>query len=1282
MARYSRNHHLNIRNNISGFLFFAFTMAVLCSVSARAQGVGATMDAETATPMPGTGHDYQHLLSETVDPSSGQVSFRFDQPVPPSRGFTLPVALTYTSAYVHLDQSGGGITLNPTVDLMWISGSMGSGGWKIPLPRLQFSYWNQTYSYGDPSPTSSITCEYVTNNAFTDKTGTVHNLQLGYSLSGPETGTPIGSSSPSNCYEADYVYPGAQSARNGAQVQILDGGDSQFSAFFENPNYYGSDSAGYSIDNPSVTIQDRSDGTTYFFQLFAPTVSQSGGSGTQTYYPTSITDRNGNTEVMGNNTYEEDTVGRPAGWSGFFGYTLSSFTIPSYSIPMEGLFAAGANGCSSGTFSFTQSLSVTAVSQVSLPDGFSYELYYGSNNPTDSSVTNPYGLINEIIYPSGGWVKYLWTTTVGGTYSQMMNYNATAATNPSIYGIPAQCEYLYATPVVSKRMVSYDGVHIAETQTFTYSTTWPAQTPQNLLIQPNWTSKSTSVLTTDNVSGLSFLKTYSYSPMALASTPFVVSSFASQLPVEQTVTTYSGATTGTTALDTTTKGWFNQFLQACEFHKVPSGVSAGHFLNYQYNTPQPSDDKEYDFGQISNPPSVCFNAAYPTMPYAPSSPTPIRETALTFQLADVYRPCKSTTLNSSGTSIAETDLYYDGGTTLCTSGPGSTTPPISGPPLPSGTHNETLYGPSSTRSRGNVTKSVQINSLGTSPSTTYTFDETGQPLSMIDPRTYTTQYSFTDNPPGGNSPGNSNAYLTKITYPTVNGVTLQKTFGYNYPTGELATSTDVNNQTTTSYSYADPLLRLTDIYDPPSPQNGNTQPHTHYYHVDGAGAYVTTTNPIGVVSTAYLDGMGHVTSTVLTDPEGNDIVATTYDGEGHVQSTTNPYRTTSDLTYGITSYLYDALGRKIDQCQPNNGGVNSITCAPSTSYQSWTYSDPTVTFKDENGNQWQRTSDAFGRLKQVVEPGALVTNYTYDGLNNLLTVSQLGNAANGDTPRTRAFNYDSLSHLLCASNPENSNAACPATATGGYIAGTTGYSYDANSNVSTKTDTRGITTQFGYDALNRVASKTYPSDTTGTAISCFQYDTSAIPGAAGNLYGRLTNSWTQPTNTSCTGSGGNNAPVAGSYLALKSILAYDAMGRPTSAQQQQCIGSSCSAPSPYSLSMVYDLTGNMTILTNSVGASGQPLTLTNYFDAASRPCLTTSSWNDNSPPNLFQVNPSTNASPLGYAPFGSLQNWYMGSFSSSASTACSSTPSSPINITQGYTNRLWVNSISATGQIP
>src|SRR5258707_13919637 len=37
---------------------------------------------EVATPMPG-GHDYQHITSETVNPSNGSVGFRIQYPMPP-----------------------------------------------------------------------------------------------------------------------------------------------------------------------------------------------------------------------------------------------------------------------------------------------------------------------------------------------------------------------------------------------------------------------------------------------------------------------------------------------------------------------------------------------------------------------------------------------------------------------------------------------------------------------------------------------------------------------------------------------------------------------------------------------------------------------------------------------------------------------------------------------------------------------------------------------------------------------------------------------------------------------------------------------------------------------------------------------------------------------------------------------------------------------------------------------------------------------------------------------
>jgi hypothetical protein len=62
------------------------------------------------------------------------------------------------------------------------------------------------------------------------------------------------------------------------------------------------------------------------------------------------------------------------------------------------------------------------ISAIILPNGQQYTFYYGEYNPTDGSVTNPYGLLNEIIDPDGGWVKYTWTTSVSGSYSELGSF--------------------------------------------------------------------------------------------------------------------------------------------------------------------------------------------------------------------------------------------------------------------------------------------------------------------------------------------------------------------------------------------------------------------------------------------------------------------------------------------------------------------------------------------------------------------------------------------------------------------------------------------------------------------------------------------------------------------------------------------------------------------------------------------------------------------------------------------------------------------------------------------
>jgi YD repeat-containing protein len=312
-------------------------------------------------------------------------------------------------------------------------------------------------------------------------------------------------------------------------------------------------------------------------------------------------------------------------------------------------------------------------------------------------------------------------------------------------------------------------------------------------------------------------------------------------------------------------------------------------------------------------------------------------------------------------------------------------------------------------------------------------------------------------------------------------------------------------------------------------------------------------------------------------------------------------------------------------------------------------------------NQWRRTSDAFGRLTNVAELGSsshplnLQTNYTYDGFGNLLNVNQ--NGQSGDTPRQqRSFTYDALSRLVCASNPENSTAACPSSA-GTYVAGTTGYNYYASGGAlcagdhslpCSKTDARGVTTNYAYDSLNRLLSKTFTNAPAGSMSSCFAYDT------ATNGIGKLAAEWTQ--KGTCPGV----APASGGFQTMRIFQQYDAMGHVTN--ELQCTPnasgpSSCTTSNPktFALNYGYDLAGNLAQYTNGIAS----ILFTPQYNGAGRLSMLTSTWNDSlHPPTLFTADPIN-----GYTAAGGIQNMILGN---------------SIFVTKTYDNRLRTTKETAT----
>src|SRR6185437_14245995 len=596
------------------------------------------------------------------------------------------------------------------------------------------------------------------------------------------------------------------------------------------------------------------------------------------------------------------------------------------------------------------------------------------------------------------------------------------------------------------------------------------------------------------------------------------------------------------------------------------------------------------------------------------------------------RPCKVVVENSGGSAAAETDYVYDGGGTVCgTAG----TPSASSASTPSGTHDETNYGPTSSTPRGNATRITRrcLSGCSTDSSTTYSYDETGQVLSTVDPcgnstcsdmtvTVHTTTYSYTDNYSScsGSAPpaGNTDAYLTRITNPF--GFTTS--FCYGYDDGQLRGSTDENSQTTI-YKYADNFRRLTETDLPDGGQTllsyNDTPPTpsvTTEKKLNSSGQYVT--------SVTIMDGMGLPTKQELTsDPSGTDYTVTTYDGVGKEYTVTNPYRTTGDPTYGVTTYTYDVLGRTTQVTHPD--GSKIVTA----------YTGRATEVSDEgNGTKSvQRISqvDGLGRMLSVCEvtsatqvgsggtPAAcgqdiaatgFLTSHSYDALGNLLHVSQGSLTA-------RTFTYDSLSQMTSATNPES---------------GQTTYTYDANGNVASRTQPEEnqtnasvtITTSYVYDTLNRMTAKQYPDDTMNVD---YNYDETSPWGfALTNQIGRLTTAYDGDTG---------------------SVFSYDPMGRVV--QNHQCTPQNCGTRD-FPIAYTYDLLGDIASSTD-----GQLNLFTDAYNAAAELTSLTSSYADaNHPGTLF-------SSAIYNAP-GELTSTHLGN---------------GITETQAYNSRLRMTSLAA-----
>lgn len=256
---------------------------------------------DQSTPIPGVGHDYIHVLTETVNPANGSVSLRIQVPVPKGRGFTIPFSFAYDSDGVHhiIGSSSEGAVL-------WADNStfLSQGGWSYSVPLLSEVGEQRTWN---PSgyPTSQYVCSYFTDYMFQAPTGGRHALYLAVAQ-------PAGNN---DCVSDMPNLP----------KSFLSGGD----------DFYQAVVSPWTGTGPTpVTVVDR-DGTVYGFSNSAAHILP--GSSAYSALPDFVEDRNGNKVTFsdsGNGSFTiMDTLGRSAIISSGFGQSGNTVAVAGLSTP-------------------------------------------------------------------------------------------------------------------------------------------------------------------------------------------------------------------------------------------------------------------------------------------------------------------------------------------------------------------------------------------------------------------------------------------------------------------------------------------------------------------------------------------------------------------------------------------------------------------------------------------------------------------------------------------------------------------------------------------------------------------------------------------------------------------------------------------------------------------------------------------------------------------------------------------------------------------------------------
>jgi RHS repeat-associated protein len=574
-------------------------------------------------------------------------------------------------------------------------------------------------------------------------------------------------------------------------------------------------------------------------------------------------------------------------------------------------------------------------------------------------------------------------------------------------------------------------------------------------------------------------------------------------------------------------------------------------------------EKDYDWGQ----------------PGQPGQPGPLlRETDTTYewQVNGAYASANMLDLPSSvivkdggGHPVAETDYTYD-------EAPYLTAANVS---------TQHFAAPNSVR--GNLTTvSHWLNTTNSFVASHTNWYDTGEVYKAIDPLGHITTHSYDSFYKG--------AYSTQTCSPTTNGVGHCVSGTYDFNTGVLTSLTNENATTQasgntqgdaahTSNFVTDFEWRITSAQAPPDPANNSLRattsfnfspPNTFPLSVQRSKSVTTA---LSDSATSFFDGLGRGYKGQHVLPNGTATVDTTFDLAGHPATVSNPYFSTSDPTYGLTTNVYDALDR-VTQTTKQDGSISSVAYNVVTAIA--VPGDCTQT-TDEAGKQRRACVDGLGRLVEVDETG---DSFAGSQAGASLAVSgtlQSGSRATGSVTIQGSEQSKPVAGdpgggcdpgMICDGGGGSGGGTIYDTGTVTITVNGHAYAYGYGGS-DTTTDTTGTVASGLAAAINADSSAVVTASASGAIVTL----TAKAPGPGGNVSLASSHTWDTAdffsasfttVNSGAALTGGSNSSgvydagtmtvVIGTFSAS---VTYGSTGNSTSAQVASALATALSASS-------------------------------------------------------------------------------------------------------------------------